>query len=193
MGAIAVMTLGLAAMAAERRDVEERVRRLAVTDPLTGLANYRTLTDVLDAEIRRFDRTRRPFALLMMDLDGLKRVNDRHGHLTGSRALCRLAEVLRAHCRSIDTPARYGGDEFAIVIPEADADQAQRVAQRIRRRIADDAEEPGISVSIGSAAFPENGNTRQLLLAAADRALYDMKKQTRQISDSPVQPAPLVR
>jgi diguanylate cyclase (GGDEF)-like protein len=175
VGVIAVMTLSLAAMTAERRLVEEQVRNLAVTDPLTGLANYRMLGDVIDAEIRRFDRTGRPFSLLMLDLDGLKIINDRHGHLTGSRALCRTANVLRAHCRSIDTAARYGGDEFVVVIAEADARQAQLVARRILERIAQDGEAPRISVSFGSATFPNDGETRDRLFSAADRALYEMK------------------
>ena len=84
-------------------------------------------------------RTGRSFAVLLMDLDGLKIINDRHGHLTGSRALCRLADILRVHCRDIDTAARYGGDEFALVIPEAGPNEAQQVAPRIRERVAQDA------------------------------------------------------
>jgi integral membrane sensor domain MASE1 len=108
MAIVAVMTMSLAALATERRQGEERIRSLAVTDPLTGLANYRKLVDVLDSEIRRFGRTSRTFAVLLLDLDGLKKINDRHGHLTGSRALCRLADILRVHCRDIDTAARYG-------------------------------------------------------------------------------------
>jgi len=100
----------------EQHAVEEQLRYLAASDPLTGLANYRRLTEVLDAEIRRSDRSGRPFAVLLFDLDGLKQINDRWGHLAGNRALCRLADSLRLHCRSIDTAARYGGDEFALVL-----------------------------------------------------------------------------
>src|SRR6266568_1129467 len=92
MGVMVVMTLVLAAVVAERREGEERLRRLAVSDPLTGLANYRQLVAALDAEIPRSDRTDRPFAVVMLDLDGLKRINDRHGHLVGSMALRRVAE-----------------------------------------------------------------------------------------------------
>jgi len=182
VGIISVMTLALAAMTAERRRSEEQVRSLAVTDPLTGLANYRMLTDVIDAEIRRFDRTGRPFALLMLDLDGLKKINDKHGHLTGSQALCRLADVLRAHCRSIDTAARYGGDEFAVVLAEVELEEALRVAVRIRERLAEDRGEPALSVSVGIAAFPEDAARREDLIAAADRSLYEMKRGTRHIS-----------
>lgn len=185
MSIVAVMTLALAAMAAERRRADEQIRNLAVTDPLTGLANYRKLIDVLDAEIRRYGRTERNFAVLLLDLDGLKKINDQHGHLTGSRALCRLADILRVHCRDIDTAARYGGDEFALVIPEAGPAQAQQVAQRIRERVREDGERPGISVSIGAAVYPLDGATRDAVLGAADRALYEMKRHTHQEIDSP--------
>jgi diguanylate cyclase (GGDEF)-like protein len=178
MGIVAVMTLALAAQAAERRRADEQILNLAVTDPLTGLANYRRLIDVLDAEIRRFGRTNRTFAVLLLDLDGLKAINDAHGHLTGSRALCRLADILRVDCREIDTAARYGGDEFALVIPEAGPDEAGRVARRIRERTARDAEEPRISVSVGTAVYPVDGESRDALLGAADRALYEMKRRS---------------
>jgi diguanylate cyclase (GGDEF)-like protein/PAS domain S-box-containing protein len=159
-----------------RKAAEEEIRSLATSDPLTGLANYRKLIDTLGAEIKRFDRTGRSFAVLLLDLDELKKVNDMHGHLVGSRALCRLAEVLRAHCREIDTSARFGGDEFAVVLPETDSQQARQIATRIRERLASDGESPSISVSIGSAVFPEDGETIEKLLSAADRALYTMKR-----------------
>ncbi len=177
MGIVAVMTLALAALAAERQRADEQILNLAVTDPLTGLANYRKLVDVLDLEIRRFGRTGRSFAVLLLDLDGLKVINDEHGHLVGSRALCRMADVLRVHCRDIDTAARYGGDEFALVIPEAGPEEAQTVVRRIRERVARDAEEPGISVSVGAAVYPLDGDNRDALLNAADRALYEMKRE----------------
>ena len=175
MGIVAVMTLALAAMSADRRRIEEQVRSLAVTDPLTGLANYRMLIDTLDGEIRRFGRTERPFAVLLLDMDGLKQINDTYGHLTGSRALCRLADILRVHCRSMDTAARYGGDEFAVIIPETDVDDARRVVQRIQDRVARDTEHPPFTVSIGAAVYPENGGTRESVLIAADEELYRMK------------------
>lgn len=160
----------------ERKRADEEIRRLAVTDPLTGLANYRRFIDVLDSEIKRFDRTRRSFAILLLDLDQLKKINDAHGHLVGSRALCRLAEVLRAHCREVDTPARFGGDEFAVVLPETDSLQALQIATRIRQRLASDGESPPVSVSVGSAIFPQDGETIEKLISAADSALYGMKR-----------------
>src|SRR6266704_814330 len=98
-GVSAVITLVLAAAVAERTEAVDRLRRLAVSDPLTGLSNYRQLAHALDAEIRRSSRTDRPFAVVLMDLDGLKKVNDRYGHLVGSMALRRVAEALLGSCR----------------------------------------------------------------------------------------------
>ncbi len=153
----------------------DRVHHLATSDPLTGLANYRSLMDVLDNEIQRSGRTGRPFAVLLLDLDGLKSINDRHGHLVGSQTLQRLANILRVHCRSIDTAARYGGDEFALVLPESGEAAAQQVAARIGERLAHDSHEPVISVSVGIAVHPRDGGRVEELLRAADNALYAMK------------------
>ena len=160
-----------------QREVEDHLRRLAASDSLTGLANYRHLVDVLDFEIKRSNRTNRQFALLFFDMDGLKRINDRHGHMVGSQALCRLADVLVSCCRGIDTPARFGGDEFAVVLPETNAEEANLVARRICERIANDGNEPRLSVSAGVAVYPHNGDTIEKLLREADSALYSMKQQ----------------
>jgi diguanylate cyclase (GGDEF)-like protein/PAS domain S-box-containing protein len=160
----------------ERKVAEEQIRQLSLTDPLTGLANYRRLLDALDSEVRRCSRTARSFAVLLLDLDGLKRINDDHGHPVGSRALCRVANVLRKHCREIDTAARYGGDEFVVVLPEAGREAARHVAQRITDESRNDGDEPTISVSAGAAVFPHDGTTIDELLDAADRALYREKR-----------------
>lgn len=176
IGIVAITSLAVGAEVSEHKRADERVQQLVITDPLTGLANYRRLLEALESEIKRCARSGRPFALLLLDLDGLKKVNDTYGHLAGSRALCRLAEVLRAHCREVDTPARYGGDEFAVVLPETESRQAQQIATRICERLAADGESPPISVSIGAAEFPEDGETIDKLLSAADRALYRMKR-----------------
>ncbi len=137
----------------------DQVRKLAVTDPLTGLSNYRTLINVMESEVQRSRRTGRPFAVLLFDLDGLKAINDEHGHLVGSRAICRLASVLRIHSRAMDTAARYGGDEFAVVLPEAGEEAADSVSRRICERLAKDGEFPQVTVSVGAAVFPRDGET----------------------------------
>ena len=153
----------------------DQVRSMAISDPLTGLANYRRLLAVIETELDRSRRTHRPFSVVLLDMDGLKSINDRYGHLVGSRSLVRLAKILRNHSRAIDTPARYGGDEFALVLPEAKKEIASRVAARIRERLTMETEEPALSVSAGIAAYPEDGDTPEKLLGAADRALYRMK------------------
>lgn len=158
----------------------ENVRHLAVTDPLTGLANYRWLVDALENEIQRSRRTGRPFSLLLFDLDGLKKVNDNYGHLVGSKALCRVANVLRVNSRSIDTAARYGGDEFALILPETGTNAAQEVASRIRDRVERDGEFPPISASVGVAVYAQDGQTLETLVGAADQALYRAKHHASQ-------------
>jgi len=160
-----------------QRELEDHLRRQAASDSLTGLANYRHLVDVLDLEIKRSKRTRREFALLFFDLDELKRINDRHGHMIGSQALCRLADVLSSCCRAIDTPARFGGDEFAVVLPETNAKEAVLVARRVCESVANDGKGPKLSVSFGIAVYPQNGDTIESLLREADSALYSMKHQ----------------
>ena len=159
----------------ERRHAEEKLQLLAVTDPLTGLGNYRRLVEALDAEVKRTGRTERPFAILLLDLDQLKKINDRCGHLIGSQALCRFADVLRVDCRAIDTAVRYGGDEFVVILPETTAVAAKLVASRIRSRLAMDSLEPRLSASIGVAVYPQDGETIEALLRTADRELYGMK------------------
>ena len=166
----------------ERKQAEEQIRHLASTDSLTGLANYRRLLEVLESEIKRYRRTARSFAILLVDLDELKKINDTHGHLVGSRALARVANTLRLQLRELDTPARYGGDEFVVILPETGRKAARRVVQRISERLRDDAEEPRLSVSSGAAIFPQNGKTIDELLAAADRALYREKRSSKKLS-----------
>ena len=175
MGIVAITTLALAAEVTEHKHAEERVRHLAVSDPLTGLANYRQMVEALETEIKRFGRNERPFVVLLLDLDGLKKINDALGHIVGSRALCRLADMLRLYSREMDTAARYGGDEFALILPETDLEAARLVAQRISKRLAEDGEEPKISVSIGTAIYPDDGETVNEILGAADRDLYREK------------------
>ena len=161
----------------KRKRVEAQAQLLATTDPLTGLGNYRRLLDVLHVEIERSERTLRPFAVLLLDLDGLKKINDCYGHLIGSRAVTRVGDILRLSCRSMDTATRYGGDEFAVVLPETAATGAGSVSARIHELIAEESEQPALSVSIGAAIYPSDGKTIQDLLQKADRELYGMKSR----------------
>ena len=176
LGVLAVTGLAVASAIAYHRHTEARLRSLSVSDPLTGLANHRRLVTEIEAEIERSGRTERPFSLLFLDLDDLKVVNDRHGHLVGSQALCRLADALRATCRGVDTAARYGGDEFAVVLPESGEAAAWEVVRRITDRLERDREVPPIRASMGVAVYPRDGTTAEELLGTADRALYAMKR-----------------
>lgn len=152
-----------------------QVRHRAISDSLTGLANYRRFIEALQSELERSGRTNRPFSILLMDLDKLKQINDRYGHQTGTRAICRVAEVLRQHCRAVDTAARYGGDEFSLLLPETGDTAARRVASRIKRHLEAGTEEPQLTVSIGVATHPANGSSVQHLLESADQELYAQK------------------
>lgn len=175
----ALLTLVFAAEVSERRRQEEHAKMLSVCDALTGLANYRLLIERIGEEIKRYSRNGKPFAILLLDLDGLKKINDACGHLAGNRAICRIAEILRLCSREIDTAARYGGDEFALILPESPAEAVAQVAQRISERLAQDTEEPRLSVSIGVAECPRDGTSVEHLLSAADQALYQDKRRER--------------
>jgi diguanylate cyclase (GGDEF)-like protein/PAS domain S-box-containing protein len=157
---------------ARPRDLEEHLRQQAARDPLTGLANYRHLATVLNSEIKRTSRTGREFALLLLDVDGLKQINDCHGHVVGSQALCRVADALCILSRDTDTVARLGGDEFALVLPETGREGAERAAERIQDRLATDRREPRITVRTGVAVHPRDGGRIDTLLSAADAAMY---------------------
>jgi diguanylate cyclase (GGDEF)-like protein/PAS domain S-box-containing protein len=163
----------------KQRELEDHLRRLAASDPLTGLANYRHLIDALDMEIRRSNRTVREFSLLLFDMDGLKQLNDSFGHMTGSQALCRTADALTLFCRDIDTAARFGGDEFALLLPETGREPAHSVARRISSSIAEDSNGPRISVSVGVGVYPLDGDNVESLVSAADAAMYAMKRQRK--------------
>lgn len=156
----------------------DQVSRQANLDPMTGLANHRQMFEVLQSELQRSSRTGRSFAVLLFDLDGLKKINDRYGHLTGTKAIKRLAIALKNGSRAIDTPARYGGDEFALILPESTTSEAQQAAKRICDRLANDTLRPRITVSVGVAVYPADGTTIEKLLGAADVSLYRMKGST---------------
>jgi diguanylate cyclase (GGDEF)-like protein len=186
LAAISVTALTLAAVVGQRRSAESELRLMAVSDALTGIANYRRLLVVIEQECNRSDRTSRPFSILFLDLDGLKRINDQHGHQAGNRALWRVAEALRNTSRAIDTPARYGGDEFALVLPEADEVEARKVSQRVTDFLAADGEQPPVTVSVGVAESPRDGTTASDLLATADRDQYAVKTRRPDLLRNPV-------
>jgi diguanylate cyclase (GGDEF)-like protein len=165
--------------------LHEEAQRLAITDGLTGLWNYRYFTMTIGKEIERAARFGRPLALLMMDLDLFKAVNDAHGHQRGDAVLVELAGRVRAQVRDVDTVARYGGEELVVILPETDAEGAVQAAERIcdavRRRPFG---EPGeasveVTVSIGAAVFPDHGASSSTLLRRADEALYEAKDAGR--------------
>jgi len=160
----------------DRKKNEDQIRHQATHDALTGLANYREFLDTLEREVRRAERSNHSFALLLLDLDDLKGINDKCGHLAGNDALKRLSVVIKDHCRATDLPARYGGDEFGMVLIDADPGMANRIAQRIQRALRDGHEQPALSVSIGISIYPEDGRTAHQLLEAADQSLYKHKK-----------------
>jgi diguanylate cyclase (GGDEF)-like protein/PAS domain S-box-containing protein len=160
----------------DRKRSEEEMRYQATHDALTGLANYREFLDKLENEVRRTERNLRQFTLLLLDLDDLKGINDRMGHLAGNRALKRLAAVLKEQCRGTDLAARYGGDEFAVVLIDSNSRMAEQVARRIEERLQNDSEAPPLRVSIGIGVYPDDGRNAQELLEKTDRQLYQCKK-----------------
>ena len=183
VGVTAMTSFALAIVAGERRAAEAQLEQAARTDALTGLANYGHLMDVLEAEVSRALRSGQGFAVLFVDVDHLKRINDGHGHLAGNAAIRLVANTLRMSCRSVDTVARIGGDEFCALLPEADEATALRVARRIARSLRASSHHPPVTVSTGIAVYPRDGGTPQALLAAADVLLYGAKG--RRVPSSP--------
>ncbi len=176
---------GQAAIAVENVLLHGEAKRMSVTDPLTGLANFRSMSTTLNSEIERAVRFRRPLGLLMLDLDHFKEVNDMHGHARGDDVLRELSRRVSGQVREVDVFARYGGEEFVLILPETDrngvAAMARRVCEVVRAspfRDGGGAELP-ITISIGGASFPEDGTTGEALLRAADEALYRAKRAGR--------------
>jgi diguanylate cyclase (GGDEF)-like protein len=158
-----------------------KAEALSVTDDLTQLYNSRYLNQVLRREAKRASRSGRPLSLLFLDLDGFKAVNDTHGHLAGSAALVEAADVIRRSARETDVVARFGGDEFALILPDTGLDGAMAVADRIRERVANhmflqrDGLAIRLTVSVGVATLPDVAGTAEELVNAADTAMYRVK------------------
>lgn len=173
--------MGPAAVALDNSLLFRKLEERTVTDDLTHLYNARFMENYLRRETKRARRYNHPVALLFIDLDGFKQVNDRFGHMAGSRTLVEVGEILRRNVREIDIVARWGGDEFSVVLPETGPEGAVVMAERVRRRIEEETflAELGlnirISASIGVAALPDHGQTPESLLAAADQAMYRVK------------------
>jgi diguanylate cyclase (GGDEF)-like protein len=159
----------------------QRAEALSVTDDLTQLYNSRFLSQVLRRETKRASRSGRPLSLLFVDLDGFKSVNDSHGHLAGSRALVAAAGVIRASARETDMVARFGGDEFALILPDTGSEGAVSVGERVRDRIAafrflqGDGLSIQLTVSVGVATLPDVAASAEALIQAADQAMYYVK------------------
>jgi diguanylate cyclase (GGDEF)-like protein len=159
----------------------EKAEALSVTDDLTRLYNSRFMNLSLRRETKRAGRTGTALSLLFIDLDGFKAVNDTYGHLSGSRALVEAADVIRGCARESDVVARFGGDEFAVILPDTDCDGATMVAERIRDRIAahsfltSDQLNVRLTASVGIATLPDVAASADELVQAADRAMYKVK------------------
>jgi diguanylate cyclase (GGDEF)-like protein len=163
----------------ERAERERNaLRTTALTDPLTGLANRRSLLSRIDYEIARHSRSQGTFALIMLDLDGFKLLNDRFGHPTGDDLLRDVAGALRRAVRDQDTVARIGGDEFCVLAPETDEPGTDRLLSRINTAVARvTAGVDALAASAGAASFPEDGTNPQAILQAADERLLAAKRR----------------
>jgi diguanylate cyclase (GGDEF)-like protein len=159
--------------------VLEEVRRESHVDHLTGIHNYRYAMEVLQREIDRARRFGQSFSILMIDLDRFKEFNDRHGHLAGNDALREIAQLFRRSVRSVDTAAKYGGDEFILILPNTDREGAAQLARRLLEEMSriPPGREHGVSASIGVATCPDDAAQLRDLIECADRALYRAKEE----------------
>jgi diguanylate cyclase (GGDEF)-like protein len=176
-------------MATESARLFDEINKLAITDPLTGLYNVRHLKRVLGEEVRRSIRYSRPLSFIMLDIDNFKVYNDQHGHPRGDELLRVLAGLLQQNTRDVDTVFRYGGEEFSVIIPEVEKQEACSMAERIRRVIQDHAflfeeDQPGgnLTVSLGVANLPIDALRGEELVEKADRALYRAKQMGRNMA-----------
>ncbi len=167
------------AVAVENAELYKQIEEQAITDGLTRVFNYRYFMEVLSREIERAKRFQENLCLLMLDVDNLKTYNDAFGHLAGSRSLTELADLLRLSARSVDVIAKYGGDEFAIILPRTEADGAVQFARRVIEAVGGHLFEGDprkrLTISMGIATFPQSAQDGTNLLKMADRALYQAK------------------
>ncbi len=174
-----------AAIAIENARYVNRVKELTIIDDCTGLYNARHMHDLIDAEISRANREGGNFSLVFLDLDHFKEVNDTSGHLVGSRLLAEIGKVLKSQLRAMDWAVRYGGDEFVVILPHTNRDQAMIVARRLRKALNETTfftrEELNIKVtaSFGVASYPEDAGTKEEILKLSDQAMYKVKDTTR--------------
>jgi diguanylate cyclase (GGDEF)-like protein len=179
------LVAGHAELALHNAERYYRAKERAFIDDVTEIYNARYLLAATDHEIRRAERYGSELSVLFLDLDRFKLVNDNHGHLVGSRALRQLSQVLAQCVRQVDTLARYGGDEFTIVLVDTAHEAAMRIAERIRRTVEETCFEGGhagalrLTISIGAATYPIHGRTREALLDLADKAMYRAKSLGR--------------
>jgi len=174
-----------AALVIERISLQQRLEELVVTDDLTNLFNTRYLTRSVETEMYRSRRYGHSLSVIFMDVDHFKNVNDAHGHLAGSKVLVEMAEILIRELRNIDIVARYGGDEFVIVLPQTSLANAMAIAERIRESIEKhvflSSEELNLrlTASFGVAAYPESAKNKDALIKIADESMYNVKRHTR--------------
>jgi diguanylate cyclase (GGDEF)-like protein len=176
------------AVAVNQAHLFAQMQQQALTDSLTGCYNRRSFELQLERDLHLATRMRQPLSLIMLDLDKFKHINDQAGHDAGDAALCMLADNLRAELRAVDTAARFGGDEFVIILPQANPEGAMLVAERLRKRISQ-MEVPDfgqVTASFGVATFPTHASSRDTLLVAADRALYNSKDAGRNRVSLPI-------
>ncbi|HWT93714.1 MAG TPA: GGDEF domain-containing protein [Solirubrobacteraceae bacterium] len=183
---VLALSAGAAAAHALRTHVDalvQRLHQLARTDALTGLLNRRAFDERLQGEIQRTIRTNTPLALLLGDVDHFKAINDRLGHAAGDEALAHVAQTLTGTARTVDTVARVGGEEFALLLPGTDLAGAMEAAERLRAALATSPD--GLTMSFGVVEAPQHGHTPDDLLRAADRALYTAKQRGRDRAVAP--------
>ena len=176
-----------AAIAIQNARLHQQMKNLAITDGLTGLYNFRYLKGRLEEEVKRAQRYKRPLALIMADIDCFKKYNDTFGHLEGNRVLKSLAHILKVNVREIDIVGRYGGEEFIIILPEANQEEAREIAERIRLKVEkykfvnnkDQSDEKKITLSLGVTSCFQEDISPQNLIYKVDQALYQAKGKGR--------------